>query len=270
MPTIEENKKVWDSDYDWKRAGDEWSSAWGGPDLQWYFTILPRIHAFIPAETILEIAPGMGRWTRFLKDLCENLIVVDLSEKCISACKERFRSASHIAYHVNDGRSLAMIADESVDFVFSFDSLVHAENDVIEAYLRQLATKLKKNGVGFVHHSNLGEYSSRYSLLKRAGRWRNPLIKLGLVEPVDIHWRAPSMTAARFKDLAESAGLECLSQEIVNWGAKQLTDCITIFTRKGSRWARPNRVVRNNHFWREAESTNVLSRLYSEKSFVEE
>jgi cyclopropane fatty-acyl-phospholipid synthase-like methyltransferase len=39
------------------------------------------------------------------------------------------------------------------DFVFSFDSLVHVESDVIENYLTQLAKKLKPNGIGFIHHS---------------------------------------------------------------------------------------------------------------------
>ncbi|MEK6280890.1 MAG: hypothetical protein AABN95_11100 [Acidobacteriota bacterium] len=29
---------------------------------------LPRIHPFIPVGTILEIAPGYGRWTHYLKD----------------------------------------------------------------------------------------------------------------------------------------------------------------------------------------------------------
>src|SRR5207253_469039 len=159
MPSVEENLSTWDRSYDWTQGGDEWSSAWGGAEAEWFGTILPRIHSFIPAGTVLEIAPGYGRWTHYLKDSCEKLILVDLAERCIDACKQRFASSSHITYHVNDGKSLEMIADNSIDFVFSFDSLVHAEADVLEAYLSQLAKKLKPNGVGFIHHSNLGMYS---------------------------------------------------------------------------------------------------------------
>lgn len=252
MPTIEENRFLWDVAYDWKREGDEWSLAWGGTDMQWYSTILPRIHAFVPAGTILEIAPGFGRWTQFLKDLCGRLILVDLSEKCIQTCKERFGSCSHVTYYVNDGKSLDMIADEAIDFVFSFDSLVHAEDDVIEAYINQLARKLKKDGVGFIHHSNLGEYSDCFSLIR------------------DHHWRASSMTAGRFKQYAEEAGLQCISQEIINWGGTEyLIDCITVFTRNGSTWARPNRVVRNGDFMREVEYASTLSQLYGVTSFYD-
>jgi hypothetical protein len=46
-----------------------------------------------------------------------------------------------------------MIADGSIDLAFSFDSLVHAEADVLSFYLAQLATKLRSDGVAFIHHS---------------------------------------------------------------------------------------------------------------------
>jgi len=109
LATAKENKELWDGTYNWKDQGHEWSVAWGGADMEWYGTILPRLHAFVPTGTILEIAPGFGRWTFYLKDLCERLIVVDLSSKCIDACRKKFASCSHIDYHVNDGYSLDMI-----------------------------------------------------------------------------------------------------------------------------------------------------------------
>ena len=48
--------------------------------------------------------------------------------RCVSA--QVFASDTHISYHINDGKSLEMVQhDDSTDFVFSFDSLVHAEAD---------------------------------------------------------------------------------------------------------------------------------------------
>ncbi len=78
MPSLDWNRAVWKRDYSWPKQGDEWSASWGGADMQWHRTILPRIHAFLPADTILEIAPGFGRWTQYLKDRCHRLVVVDL------------------------------------------------------------------------------------------------------------------------------------------------------------------------------------------------
>ena len=62
MPTIEENCSFFDETYDWPQAGEEWSKDWGSAHMQWYGCILPRISAFVPTDTILEVAPGYGRW----------------------------------------------------------------------------------------------------------------------------------------------------------------------------------------------------------------
>jgi ubiquinone/menaquinone biosynthesis C-methylase UbiE len=137
MPKLEDNKTRWDGEYHWSDQGDEWSALWGDPTMQWYGTILPRIKSHVPANRIVEIACGYGRWTQYLKDLGQHLVAIDLSEECIQASKQRFAACSNIEYHVNDGKSLDMIPDASVDFVFSFDSLVHADESVITAYLCQ-------------------------------------------------------------------------------------------------------------------------------------
>jgi SAM-dependent methyltransferase len=266
MGTIAQNRYSWDVAYDWKHQGSEWSKEWGGVEMQWHASILPRIHQFVPARCILEIGPGFGRWTHFLKDLCKQLIVVDLSEKCILACQDRFRHCSHISYHINDGLSLDATADGSVDFVFSFDSLVHAEIEVIEAYLRQLAVKLTPNGVGFIHHSNLGEYATYFSFLKKIpkGKIRDVLSRMRIIERKS-HWRAFSMSAERFARIAFQAGLRCISQEIVNWktSPKRLIDCMSVFTHVGSSWERPNQLIRNGGFMQEAAYLLRLSRLYA-------
>ena len=269
MPTVDENRNEWNQVYNWEQMGDEWSSVWGGADTQWHNTLLPRIHRYVPAATILEIAPGFGRWTQFLKDLCKHLVLVDMSEKCIRACQDRFNSCSHIEYHLNDGRSLDFIADESVDFVFSFDSLVHVEGDVIEAYLNQLARKLKKDGVGFIHHSNLGEYQLYYSILKKIPKGKRWLIQLGLLDPIHLPWRAPSMTASKFRVYADKADLLCLSQELVNWNCRRLIDCISVFAKPASSWKGPGRTIRNPDFMNEARHAFMLSQLYGMGRAVE-
>jgi Methyltransferase domain len=266
MPTVEENRHAWDVDYSWPENGDEWSAKWGGAEAQWFETLLPRIHPFLPAGTILEIAPGHGRWTQFLKDCCDELVVVDLAAHCIDACRRRFSTCSHISYHVNDGRSLAMLPNRSVDFAFSFDSLVHAEADVIESYLNGLARVLTVDGVGFIHHSHIGAYRRAFSILNRMPRrLRERLEQRGLV-PRD-QWRAHSMTRQRFEELCTRAGLACIGQELVNWNGPILVDAFSMFTRPGSMWERPNRVLRNTGFMKAAAYGKQLARLYGRSSF---
>jgi hypothetical protein len=266
MPTLEENRRFWDDSYDWSKSGDEWSSNWGGTEMEWNWVILPRIKRFIPTTTILEIGPGFGRWSQFLLGLCQKLIVVDLSEKCIAACRERFSGHSHILYYVNDGKSLDMIPDDSIDFVFSFDSLVHAEEDVMASYVSQLSRKLTQNGAGFIHHSNLGEYPSYLTIYRKLPGVRRVLSILGIKEDF-FHGRASNMTAMKFSAYANGTELQCIGQEKVNWASRRLIDCMSSFTRKTSRWAQPNVVVRNKQFMQEASVVRRLAPLYSMEDF---
>src|SRR4029077_393830 len=111
MATVDDNLKYWNTMYEWSGGGDEWSASFGGTEALWFFVLFPRIHRFLPSSTILEIAPGFGRWTQFLKLHCQSMIAVDLSESCIEGCKARFASDTPLQFHVNDGRSLAAVPD---------------------------------------------------------------------------------------------------------------------------------------------------------------
>jgi SAM-dependent methyltransferase len=263
MPTVAENLQRWQH-FPWEQQGDEWSpgSCPEGTRLLWLRTILPRLDRFVPTGTILEIAPGFGRWTQYLRRLSDRLIVVDVSPRCVEACRARFAGDRHISYHVNDGRSLAMIADESVDLIFSFDSLVHVEADVLDAYLSGAARILKPGGAGFIHHSNLGEFVN-----PRTGRlpaWVRP-----------TNWRAESMSADVFRAQCAAAGLSCRSQELLNWigrGASAnrhrvdgrllpLTDCISVFMRATADG--PAHVIRNDGFVDEWRTTVSIVDAYA-------
>jgi ubiquinone/menaquinone biosynthesis C-methylase UbiE len=263
MPTIEENKSSWDGNYNWQNRSDEWSAAWGGAFMQWYGTIFPRIKAHVPINSILEIACGCGRWTQYLKDLCKHLTVIDLSEKCISACKQRFSEFSHIEYHVNDGKSLDMIPDGSTDFIFSFDSLVHVDEFVMEAYLSQFPRILNKDGVAFIHHSNLGEYHTRYSRIRRIPKLEELLTRVGVLDR-SLHFRDFSVDAKKVEALAKRHGLRCISQEIVLWGTKKtFIDCMSTIVRHDSPRVVANKIFKNADFMQEACNLLQLSQLYS-------
>jgi len=231
MPTRLENSERWQS-HKWKQQGDEWSPG-GCPEgtaVLWHRTLFPRVQRFVPTGTILEIGPGFGRWTQFLRGHCNRLILVDVTDRCIASCRERFAGDHHIEYIVNDGASLGMVSDRSVDFIFSFDSLVHADAEAMGAYLTQAADKLRPGGGGFIHHSNLAKFVN-----PRTGQVRRFVTRR--------HWRSESMSADVFRHQCEAAGLVCDSQELINWiGCSRdadrhrldgrcipLTDCLSAF-----------------------------------------
>src|SRR4051812_50077786 len=98
MADVEQNLAVWES-WDWSRQGDEWSAPWGGTPALWHGALLPRIHSFVPAGTILEIAPRDGRWAQYLKDLLDPLLIVGLTPGCIHPPPRRLLGAPNNEEH---------------------------------------------------------------------------------------------------------------------------------------------------------------------------
>jgi hypothetical protein len=232
-------------DYEWIAAGEEWSEPWGGSAAQWFGSILPRIHAALPAHAIVEIASGSGRWSYYLRQHCSRLHLVEPDPQGMEACRRRFGPDPKISYHLNDGRSLEMIPDGAIDFIFSFDSLVHVRGETIEAYVGQFAAKLTANGMAFIHHSNLGQFAASASRRARA------LVSRKKVVGTD-HQRDPEMTADLFRELGEQHGLKCLGQELVNWRGRRLIDCFSTVARQDSKWQAAARPFRNSDFMLEA------------------
>jgi SAM-dependent methyltransferase len=257
MPSIETNEQLWGANGAWVDQGDDWSEQWGTPADQWEHVLLPRVGPFLDEmATVLEIAPGHGRWTQFLLPRCKRLIAVDLNENCIEHCRRRFNSP-RLEAHVNDGRSLEMVTDGSVDFVFSFDSLVHVEADVLDAYVQQIARKLRPDGFAFIHHSNLRSYlgALRLSTMIRAltrGRYR-------LTHEANMRGR--SVDADTMLASCRSAGLSCVTQELVPWESVPffLIDCFTTISKRPAELVR----VPNWSFMKEAARIRALSRVRS-------
>jgi SAM-dependent methyltransferase len=245
VATIKQNLTRY-AKYDWPAGGEEWSSAWGGSEYLWHGTIRPRVQSFLPARSALELAPGYGRCTEFLRNFCERLTLVDLVEKCISACRERFAGDQRLSYHVNDGKTLPMIASSSIDLVFSWDSLVHVESDAVRSYVAEFARILKPDGAGLVHHSNLASFKDASGTLTIPNQ----------------HLRAESVSAALFEDWCHESGLACVAQEIINWGGPHLIDCVSVFVPAKSARARPNRVIENASFMLEAAHFRKLAEHY--------
>lgn len=239
MRDLDWNRTTWDGQYDWSAAGEEWSAAWGDSGAQWLGSLAPRIGRFLPTGRVLEIAPGFGRWTKFLLTNADELTGIDLSQECVDSCLERF-AGKPATFLKNDGLSLDAAPDNFFDFVFSFDSLVHAEVDVMEVYIPQLVAKLRAGGVAFVHHSNWLDAGS-------AGP--NP------------HQRAESVSAALVAQMISDAGGQVLLQELVNWGGEVLSDSLTLFGRPtGGVPTLPHRVLENRSF---VQETDIIKKFQS-------
>jgi ubiquinone/menaquinone biosynthesis C-methylase UbiE len=200
-----EEQRFWNNEDSWLEQGEEWSEHFNGTENLWNDIIYPKISKYLKGN-VLEIAPGCGRITKYLINHVDELSIVDLNEYAITQCEKRF--GDNVKYFINDGISLDMIEDNSLDFVFSWDSFVHMHEDVINSYLKEIYRILKPNGYSFIHHSFLtGGHEKSFKNL--SGR--------------------SNMTPERFKELSKFNSLEILQQENLNW---TITDTLTTLHKK--------------------------------------
>jgi SAM-dependent methyltransferase len=264
VPDLDAIRSTWDSPDGWQAAGEEWSGPWGGSEMLWWSVLLPRIHAFLPAPVILELGPGQGRWTQYLKDQCERLVGVDVAPHAVEVVRARFEAEADVEFHLGDGTSLPMVSDRAVDLCFSFDSLVHCEADVLAAYARELGRVLGPDGVAFLHVSNMGAHQRAAAVARRIpDSLRRPLTRYGAL-PNTYAWRAESTTAERFARECELAGLACIGIELIAWEyGRHLADALVTVTPRGSRFERERVCLRNRRFVAgEARAARRLGRLY--------
>lgn len=271
MPSLDWCQQRWNSRRVWDGNGDgeHLSDPWGTSLAQWQSAIYPRLAPYLPAESIVEIAPGMGRWTQYLLPHCKSYLGVELSQLCVTSCQERFASNGNARFAVNDGRSLPMVTDGSADLVFSFDSLVHVESDVMACYLHEMSRVLNPvSGVAFLHHSNLAMYRAsapiRDALHKMASPLRPARSTLNRYGIYDWHsLRARSESAELFARQSRTAGLVVIGQEIVSWKNPLLIDCISVVTLPGSKWDRNPVSTKNRYFHAAARSCAAATQVFA-------
>ena len=163
----DEHRRRW-GDYDWSGRGEEWNAS-----TEWKEALIKEVlERWIPAATVaLEIGPGAGRWSQTLAARASRLVLVDVSERPLQLCRERFNGDTGIEYVLSSGHDLPGVEDGSIDAVWSFDVFVHLAPGDQAAYLQEIARALVPGGTAVVHHAggrNRGELPSRHG-------WRAPM-----------------------------------------------------------------------------------------------
>src|SRR5579864_324378 len=127
------------------RAGPYFDDAEQFIGMQWDRTIWPIIRDE-NLSNALDLACGHGRNTEMLRKFAKTIDLVDVNPSCIEFCRRRFgdqKEQCRFRYHLTDGNGLAEIGNETVTFVYSWDSMVHFDKLVIRDYLFNIARVLK-------------------------------------------------------------------------------------------------------------------------------
>ncbi len=252
MGSLKENIHYY-KQYDWSEGGAEWSVPWGSTQSMWEISLFPRIAHFLPADRILEIGCGFGRLAKILHAFArEELVLVDIMDKCVEHCSHLFCDSERTSCIRTDGLTLNKVRDNSVDFIFSFYSLVGADKETLSSYMNEFKRVLTKNGVAFIHHSNAAMYC-------------NP--KRGLYSDQQISllstYRDITVDADTVRDLAVKNELTAIRQECINWDIEgALSDCFSTIVRTDSSMACSLKTKLNPNFIEERKFSKMRTMGY--------
>lgn len=158
---------------------------------------------------VIELACGRGRHVKQYLNRATDITLVDILQKNIDYCKNRFGKNNKINYYKNNGYNLSELPSNSYTALFCYDAMVHFELLDINSYLVDIQRVIKKGGKILLHHSN---YDAFYD-----GSYTNKCI-LG---------RA-FMNYKVFSYLAIHAGFKILNQKIISWEGFSDLDCVTL------------------------------------------
>jgi 2-polyprenyl-3-methyl-5-hydroxy-6-metoxy-1,4-benzoquinol methylase len=184
---------------------------------QWENVIFPIIGQ-CDFTTTLEIGCGHGRNVEFLRKLAKTVVLLDVNDSCLAACRDRFgtaRDGCEFRYHRTVGNRLDGVADSSVTLVYSWDTMVHFDKLVVRDYVREIARVLRPGGHAFLHYSNQGAENPNSDCGDNDGH-RGDM--------------APDLFASYARDSGLTIMLHRLSGVRDGWGRDNL-DCLTLVQR---------------------------------------
>lgn len=172
---------------------------------------IDKFSLFNSTSVVLDFACGRGRIANIIKDKCRNLICYDISKEAINYCKERFSEYKNIKYIIGKENKINL-EDNCIDFIYSWDAMVHFNYRNIDIYLHEFFRVLKPGGYVFIHHSNL---LNNKLITEKSETWFE-----------NIHCRS-NVGKDDVRFIANKHGFDVICQETLDWGIEGL-DCISI------------------------------------------
>ena len=207
------NKKLWGELHIRDYNGDEWNDMATFDEVEYNQWKTWLINTFIypyvnKNKTILEIAVWHWRRTKYLLWWSyEKYIWIDIAENCIEYCKKTFNNYENIDFLLWNWNDLSMINSNSIDFIFSFDSFVHIDQNIFQNYIKEFNRILKKWWIAIIHHSNTTNKNQIQSTWYRAScnnqTISEHIIKnnLTIIKQISKRWDKNQYSVDKFNDI---------------------------------------------------------------------
>jgi ubiquinone/menaquinone biosynthesis C-methylase UbiE len=130
---------------------------WGDPRQTTAAFVIPEFIApyLKKGGVTLEIGPGGGRYSQFLKE-SGTCIFVEYNPEFFPILRRMFEGSKCAIECIHSTNcTFPAVPDKSVDFVFSFDCFVHLDLPLIETYLREIRRVLRSpESIAVLHYAD--------------------------------------------------------------------------------------------------------------------
>ena len=146
----------WRSDPDLSLGAEALGDEWGGPAFADH--IVDLVSDYVgPGVDVLELGCGGGKFSRRIAPMCRSLVCTDISPTMIGHTRTRLKEEridGNVSYLLLNGIDFTGVEASSVDFIFSYDVLLHLQRENVFSYLRDARRVLRENGTMMVHQIN--------------------------------------------------------------------------------------------------------------------
>ncbi len=144
--------------YDWGETDlEHFGFEWGDPSrsddpLGDYQSIAASLRDLVSADcTVLDLGTLGGKWLPYMLH-AKRVICVDINDEFEAFVRQRFPEyGDKLEFYRTSGDELDGVADSSVDFVLSMDSLVRVNRDAIGNYMKAINRVLSPRGQALIH-----------------------------------------------------------------------------------------------------------------------
>jgi SAM-dependent methyltransferase len=165
------------------------------------------------SDVVLDLGCGVGRLTRVLARRAREVWALDVSAEMLDRARRLNGGLDNVHWIRNDGRTLAPLADGSVDACVSLVVFQHIPDPAVTlGYVAEMGRVLRPGGWAVfqvstdprVHRRRLGPRAWWQRLLARAGR-----APRGQDDP---RWRGSAVSLADLRQAAAAANLMIVSE----------------------------------------------------------
>lgn len=121
------------------------------------------IQKIVRGKKVLDAASGEGYGSDLLSQYAESVIGVDLDATAVTNAKEKYSYRENLEFKQGSIANLNMIADNSMDVVVSFETIEHVDENIQNAFLKEIKRILKHEGFLIMSTPNKEIYSDMYN-----------------------------------------------------------------------------------------------------------